>query len=268
MLTYNQRNQKIKLEYNVDFGGVTLRQWVNNNFPHIDYERLQQSIRKGDIRVNNEKHSPQKILNIGDVVKIWDKLCIDDSENSCVRVDPKYWKNIPLIEENENFWVFDKPYGLPSQRGHNIKVSVVEIMNSWMGTKPYIVHRLDRNTTGLMVVAKNSYAAWELSLSLQNRLWTKVYHAILEEPPTQTHGVIDDKIDGQSAKTNFRVIDGALVEFRPITGRKHQIRKHAAKFLSPVLGDEQYGNVRAKKMFLRCVSLSFPFRGKKYKFNV
>jgi 23S rRNA pseudouridine955/2504/2580 synthase len=236
-------------------------------FPHIQYERLQQSIRKGDIKVNSLKSEPQTLLYINDKVTIWDKLIISDDSN--IQVQPKFWENIKIIEQNADFWVIDKPYGVPTQGGTNIKISLVDILHTWMGTKPYIVHRLDRQTTGVFVVATNSYAARDLSDSLKKRLWNKVYHGLVAGEIEKKSGTIKYPVFGRDGITKFRLVryeDGnSLVEFMPITGRRHQIRQHAAKFLAPLVGDEIYGE-KSKKMYLRCVELEIEFRGQRITF--
>ena len=260
----------MKIEYAVDAADLTVRQWIKHKFPHITYDCLQQSLRKGDIKINDQKVIPQFILNINDKCKIWDKLTVIDDKP--VKISDKFWRNIGLIAQNKEFWVIDKPYGVPSQGGNNIKVSIVEIMTEWMQAKPYIVHRLDRCTTGLMVIATNSYAARDLSKSLQSRAWHKSYIAKIDGIPHEEFGTISDPIDGKEAITKFRLIKKldmqSIVRFEPITGRKHQIRKHAAKFLHAVSGDELYGSCAKGNMCLRCCEIEFEFRGDKYEYKV
>lgn len=199
---------------------------------------------------------------------IWDKLTIDDRAN--VKITPKFWEKIKLIDQNEWFWVIDKPYGIPSQKGNNIKVSLVEILESWMGKRPYIVHRLDRCTTGLMVIAACSYSARDLSASLKEGLWHKEYIAQVEGKVSQRSGIMDYPVSGKPAMTKYEVIgtenDYSILRLTPITGRKHQIRQHCARFVYPIVGDERYGSISRCKMQLRCTYLAFEFRGKTFKY--
>jgi 23S rRNA pseudouridine955/2504/2580 synthase len=260
----------MKIDYTVKDENVTLRQWVKHYFPHITYDYLQQSIRKGDVRINKQKLSPQTILNLGDVVSIWDMMVVNNDTKP--EISEKHWENIPIVTKNENFWIIDKPYGVATQGGTKIRVSMVDILESWMERKPYVVHRLDRYTTGLLVVATNSYVARELSDSLQDRLWSKTYIAKIEGKINKTYGTIDDDVFGKRAITQYRLISsdesGSIVELNPITGRMHQLRQHCSKHLSPIIGDVKYGSKVKTDMYLRCTRLSFPFREKMFEYSV
>jgi 23S rRNA pseudouridine955/2504/2580 synthase len=259
----------MRINYKVDMDNVTIRQWIRHKFPEITYERLQQSIRKGDIRVNGEKFPPQHILKTGDELGIWNKLTQQQETNT--KVSPKYWQNIILVDRTPDFWVLDKPYGIPTQRGGNIQISLVEIMESWMETRAFIVHRLDRCTTGLIVIATNSYAARDLGFALKERAWHKTYRATVEGIVTKP-GKIESPVDGKEAITKYKPVqtkDGlTTLELEPITGRKHQIRQHCANFLYPIVGDDRYGSTSKQKMQLRCTGLKFIFRNKPFEYKI
>jgi 23S rRNA pseudouridine955/2504/2580 synthase len=259
----------MKKQYTVQVPDVSLRQWIKNMFPWITYERLQQAIREGDIKVNSQKVLPQNPLNLGDNVSLWDKLTRNNIELK--EIPSKYWKNIILVDKNPEFWVIDKPYGVPTQRGNNIQVSIVEIMESWMETKPYLVHRLDRQTTGLLVIGTNSFAARELGRSLKAQTWKKTYIATVEGVVTKS-GVMEADVDGKEAITKYKpmgVSEGRTkLRLEPLTGRKHQLRQHCARFLYPIVGDERYGSNSRERMQLRCVQLEFEFKGKKCRYEV
>lgn len=254
-----------KLSYVVE-ESVTLRQWLRHRFPHIKYGSLQQSLRKGDIRINGFKSTPQASLKPGDEIQIWDKLTLDRP------VDPvKYEVQVKVIEKNPDFWVIDKPYGIATQGGTKIKVCMVDVMSSMMGRKAYIVHRLDRYTTGLMVFATNSYAARDLSESIAFG-WHKVYLAKIEGVPKVLNGRMESPVDSKEAVSEFKVLEtnssSALIAVKTITGRMHQIRQHCATHLYPLEGDLKYGSKIKTKMYLRCVELGFSFRGKAFEYKI
>lgn len=244
---------------------VTLRQWMKHNYPHIQYSRLQQAVRKGDVRVNGDKMDPSGMLQIGDICEIWDKLIIDSPKTLP--------KNItaPLIAKMDDFWVFDKPFGVPVQDGTKVGLCMVDIASSMMNRKAYPVHRLDRYTTGIFVIACDSYAARDLSETLQLKKWYKIYHGKIAPGKYPNSGVIRDDVYGKAAETRYKVLERnpeySLVEFEPITGRMHQIRWHAACKLAPLLGDMKFGSEVVGKMCLRCIYLQLEFRGKIYEYN-
>jgi 23S rRNA-/tRNA-specific pseudouridylate synthase len=242
---------------------VTLRQFIKHHFPHIRYTTLQQGIRKGGIRVNNMKLSPQAIVNPGDKVKVVDGL----AESGPIKPHAGHIERVKVIDSNPDFIVVDKPFGIPTQGGTNVRLCMVDIIESMIGKKAYIVHRLDRYTTGLMVFATHSYAARDLSESIST--WRKVYHALLENNLQQHEGQIESEVDGKRAVSDFRRIKDNLVEFTLLTGRKHQIRQHAAYELrNPVKGDVRYGSNTKTPMYLRCVKLDLTFRGKRYQYQI
>lgn len=244
---------------------VTLRQWFRHHYPHIEYARLQQSIRVGDVQINNKKLPPQTVLTPGDICTVWDKLLLNNPapipKDLCAKV----------ISSNEHFWVFDKSYGIATQGGTGIKFSMIDIASSMMGKPAYCVHRLDRYTTGILVMACDSYSARDLSESLQQNTWKKVYLAKIAPGDYPDYGEIDEPVYNKTALTRYKVIerysDYSLVSFVPVTGRMHQIRWHSASALKPLLGDIKFGSECRTRMFLRCVKLELIFRQEKMSFE-
>jgi 23S rRNA-/tRNA-specific pseudouridylate synthase len=129
---------------------------------------------------------------------------------------------------------------------------------------PVFVHRLDRVTSGLLVLAKTQQAAVHLSGQFADRRVSKHYTAVLESVPPSSQGkIIDSAIDGKSAITEWREVRRVqttkgvicIVEFMPLTGRKHQLRRHAAEVLGcPIVGDELYGSTIGGKRLLLCAN--------------
>jgi 23S rRNA pseudouridine1911/1915/1917 synthase len=202
-------------------------------------------------------------------------------------------EDIPLIivYEDEDIAVIDKPAGLVVHPGigNSSGTLVNAILSQWDEISDMddpdgrngIVHRLDKDTSGLLVIAKNTGALKNLMLQFQERSVDKIYLALLERTPKTASGRIEAPLgrdprqrkqmavvrDGKEAVTEFKLLDDAfrddacLVEFKLLTGRTHQIRVHAAFIGCPVIGDRVYGfrkqRFKMKRNFLHAAKLSF-----------
>lgn len=204
---------------------------------------------------------------------------------------------VSLVYEHEHFLIINKPAYLsvhaPSQ-GH-AEITLVdwlvskfeEIRTVGSYDRPGIVHRLDKNTSGLLIVSRNNYAHELLSDLFKNRLIKKTYWAIVKGHPdpegTITFPIARDPLyrtkmshhysHGRASTTHYKVLeyfnDSALVQLNPITGRTHQIRVHCAAIGHPLLGDALYGTSSKliKRHALHAVSLEFTFEGKQFLFT-
>jgi 23S rRNA pseudouridine955/2504/2580 synthase len=198
-----------------------------------------------------------------------------------------------LMYEDAEILVFNKPSGLAVQGGSGVKVDMDRLMWAFAnrkGRRPKLVHRLDRETSGVLVVAKTTPAAAHLSAQFADRSTKKVYLALVSRQPELTSGTIDIPLvritsggidlvraarpgeDGaQTATTDWRVIEGnaaaSLMEVTPHTGRMHQIRAHLAELGHPIAGDTKYGGlfslgaVMVPRLLLHAGSLSFTHPG-------
>ena len=189
---------------------------------------------------------------------------------------------LPVVLEDERFVVVNKPSGLlsvpakdPSVTDH-VRARVLALYPHASG--PMSVHRLDMETSGLLVLALDREAHRELSIQFQERRVKKTYRALLERPPSSVEGVVElplrldpdrrpyqvvDRTQGRNAKTRYRLLDpdAARVELRPLTGRTHQLRVHCASpedLASPIRGDRLYGDVdTAPRLMLHARRLVF-----------
>ncbi len=287
--------------------GTRLLRWFLRRYPSMPQRDFYKLCRGGQIRVNSSRAKGQEILRAGDVVRVPPTL------NSYAIVPVKKTEsgtNFSLadlealrqciIHNDEDIVVFNKPAGLAVQGGTGIRKSVDKMAAALF---PYdkisLVHRLDRETSGVLVVAKNQKAAQILSNEFQSKTAHKEYLALLNGDVKPDHGVIDNyMVKGQVFDTDTRVNNGtgqrpqrAITEyqvlsragghlswvlFSPKTGRTHQLRIHSALCLkAPIVGDALYGSrkkldgvlrsmVETNNLFLLAYKLTFqhPSSGK------
>jgi 23S rRNA pseudouridine955/2504/2580 synthase len=184
---------------------------------------------------------------------------------------PRGMKEIPLLFENDDCMVFNKPAGLPTQGGAGIAVSLDSILAERWNPRPLLVHRLDRDTSGLILVARGREAAARFSRLFaregsggpEGGALTKQYLAVCAGRPPKPEGRIsgDIALRGPPKKslTAYKLIAGdgeySLLELALFTGRTHQIRRHLAQNGVPVLGDDKYGNFALNRRLRKTLGL-------------
>lgn len=218
-------------------------------------------IDSGRVLLNGEKPKGGTIVKTGDIIDL-------DPPEPFIAATPNPDIPVDIIYEDDDIAVINKPQGLtvhPAPGNYNdtlvnallARLSSLSAINGAL--RPGIVHRLDKNTSGVMVVAKNDKAHLSLSRQIADRTVTKIYMAIVDGHLKESEGRIDAPIgrsprdrklmavvpDGRHAVTDYTVIERLdrhdLVKFHILTGRTHQIRVHAKYIGHPVTGDEQYG---------------------------
>lgn len=166
---------------------------------------------------------------------------------------------VPALYVDDDILILDKPSGLAVQPGAGVRVSVLEAVERDYGFRPWLVHRLDRETSGCLVVARSPRAAASVTALMGGRGAVKTYRAIVLGRPVPEEGVLRDKVRSggaeKSAETRYRVIESrnglSLVEAVLGTGRMHQIRQHFAQAGFPIVGDDRHGNFAANKTLAR-----------------
>jgi len=259
----------------VDFQlNTRLINYCNNNFIDVIHSKkaIKKAILTGAIKLNNNKVETGRYIKDGDVIQLY------DLENK----PPKtYNLNLDIIFEDEFLAVVKKPAGLVVSGNQfrtvvnalpfNIKVSTEKDALRW--AKP--VHRLDNQTSGLLIVSKTKLAHINLGKQFENKLIKKKYIALVIGKLVG-NGFITEPIENKLAKTEYRVIKSVkslknkhltLVELFPYTGRTHQLRIHLSNMGFPILGDKLYGKedliLKHKGLFLSAVELLFkhPVKG-------
>ena len=281
----------IKVSANDD--GMRLDKWFKKNRPEISYVLVQKLLRKGAIKLDGKKAKGEKKITKGQEIRIPD---IDDlapkkeKKNPATEQDAKNNLIKNIIYEDKNIFAINKPPGLPSQGGTKVKISVDDMLEYLQeGEKPKLVHRIDKDTSGVMLLAKNKQAAQKMTAGFKDKDFKKIYWAVVVGTPDRKEGIIDLPIlakssdgkieksiiddDGKKSITYYKVIESAAKELSwvammPVTGRMHQLRVHMEAIGHPILGDGKYGGREAfidglsKKMHLHARSIMSPFFSK------
>lgn len=259
--------------------GLRLDKFVGERCPELSRTHAQQLIHSGFITVNGKSAKSSLKLDVGDKVDI----VIPPEPPS--QLTPE---NIPLkiVYEDADLLVVDKPAGLPvhpspGHPAHTLVNAVINYLPSIAkdadSLRPGIVHRLDKDTSGLIIIAKNRLAQANLSQQFKNRIVKKTYITLVQGKITQEKGIIEAAIGrdsshrqrmaivagGREARTEYRVVkyigNYSLLEIKPETGRTHQIRVHLAAIGFPVVGDVTYGlkSPRLPRQFLHASEITF-----------
>jgi 23S rRNA pseudouridine955/2504/2580 synthase len=260
-----------------DDDGIRLDRWFRRNLPDISFNTVSRWARTGQLRVDGKRATP------GDRLETGQSLRIPPAEASPAEGPGGRPKRIvqPLTEDEAAYvqdmvlakgrdWIMlDKPPGLATQGGTKTIQHLDRLLDGLAddhGQRPKLVHRLDKDTSGVLLVARSARAAAHFTKAFAGRTARKVYWAIIAGVPSLEEGLIDaplakqpgtggekmhvDEENGLPAKTRYRLIDragnrAAWVELQPLTGRTHQLRAHMAAIGHPIVGDAKYGGADA-----------------------
>ena len=265
---------------NKDFEGSSVDRFLKKQFPDIPQSLFEKNLRKKNITVNNKKVKSLFKLKIDDIINIYIQLKKKTSLGK-----KSFFSRSDYIELRKNFifecddyCILNKPYGYASQDGSKVKKNVIDILN--INSKNYyIVHRLDKETSGLMLIAKNRFYAKKFSEMFKLRDIKKKYLVIVNGKIKKNKGELltSDNLNGKKiiSKLYFQVISKtnnfSYLEIDLITGRKHQIRKQFSDIGHPVVGDIKYGDKKNKNpLCLLSYEIELKYNGKikKYKANI
>ena len=270
---------------------MRLDRWIRNKLGKIPQSFIEKNLRSGKIKINKKKAKSSFKIKTNDKIdvynlnfkdKIYQKKILFSPTNEIVKANEDL-----IIDNNDDFIVLNKSAGIAVQGGTKSKKNLIDIFNKseiFQGTKPYSVHRLDKETSGVFIIAKNRQTAQLLTSLFRLRKVHKTYLAICDGELEKNSGEWVDELirydNGkkiiEKAKTIFKVIDknsnSSLVEMHPITGRKHQLRKQLFNIGHSIYGDKKYrsyfSNKRVNKdLMLHSYQIKFMINKKKYTYK-
>ncbi len=290
------RKERVKKED----AGLRLDRWLKARFPTLPFARIQRLLRKGEVRVNSRRAKPALRLQAGDEVRIppiADGPAADADASSALKLSAREREMFEsrILFEDEDLLIINKPSGLAVQGGSRTLRHIDGLLAALtregrFRERPRLVHRLDRDTSGVLVIAKRRAIAAHLGRLFASRAVRKIYWAVVKGVPHPLQGKIDmplvkartrpgegermrpakpNEPEARPATTHYAVIDraspvAAWVSLKPVTGRQHQLRAHMAFIGHPIFGDGKYGGLKGlpegvdRALHLHARRISFP----------
>ena len=276
-----------------DYHNTRFDRWFRQNIQNVPQSFIEKLIRKKNVKLNNKRIKTSHRVKFNDTIQIYGITKLQNkNEPKNIKYKPsqkekKGYDNL-IIEDNSNFLVINKPSGVPVQGGTKSFRNIIDIIKNtkyFEETKPYIVHRLDKETSGVMIIAKNREYAQLFTSLFRIRKIHKTYLAVTHDEVGKEINILQDdlitydknKKKIQKAISYVKVIKSnnkySLLELRPITGRKHQLRKQLYNIGNPIVGDDRYYIKKTKKisknqnLMLHAYKVKFMINSIKYNFE-
>ncbi len=279
-----------KFIVNQDYHNTRFDRWFKHNVSDLPQSLIEKLIRKNKIKVNKKRTKTRYRVQSDDLIEVYNfekikrKNKLEIKKYNPSEKEKKTYGNF-IIDNNDNFLVINKPAGIPVQSGTKSFKNIIDILKDtkyFINSKPYIVHRLDKETSGVMIIAKNREYAQLLTSLFRIRKIHKLYVAVIHGPIDNKLKIMQDNLISyernkkiiQKAISYIKVLKSnnkySIVELRPVTGRKHQLRKQLFNIGHPVVGDSKYSFIKKKNnsnLLLHAYKIRFMINNKKYSFE-
>ena len=283
----------MKKSYIVDStcNDMRIDRWIRLTLGKIPQGLIEKYLRAGKVKLNKKKIKSSQKLKTNDEINFFNIVFKESIVQKKIKFEPS--KEViksnedQIIDNNENFIVLNKSSGISVQGGTKSKKNLVDIFAKseiFQGTKPYSVHRLDKDTSGVFIMAKTRESAQLLTSLFRLRKVHKTYLAICHGELQNDSGEWNDDLTRydkdrevvEKARTFYKVLDKnsicSLVEMKPITGRKHQLRKQLYAVGCPIYGDQKYkfsntDKAINKNLMLHSYQIKFMIKDKKYTYT-
>jgi 23S rRNA pseudouridine955/2504/2580 synthase len=263
---------------------VRLDRYIRRIFPSTTQGVIERYLRSGKIKVNESKAKSSARIKNGDEITLYVELsqgsvAIKNFSDSSIALATKLLAEYLLFSTNE-FIAINKPHNLAVQGGSKISISVdeaISYLNTTRDMNLKLVHRLDKGTSGVLLIARSHDSAVILTKAFKDKLIEKTYYAVVCGHPKKSQGTLINYIgkdragifeivkelkSGKIAETSYSVLkendDYSFVEFKPKTGRMHQLRVHSKILDCPILGDVKYGGLSYKRIMLHAKQIVIP----------
>ena len=282
-----------KFEVEKDFHNTRFDRWFKNKVLDIPQGLIEKIIRKNQAKVNGKKTKSSYRVKEKDIIEIFNIDKIKKTEKNLITqyIPSPTEKNKYddfIIENNENFIVINKPAGIAVQSGTKSFKNIVDTLRQtkyFEDTKPFIVHRLDKETSGILIVAKTREYAQLFTSLFRIRKMHKTYLAVVYGEVSKEIKLLEDDLVLyekerkiiQKATSYVKILKSnseySLLELRPITGRKHQLRKQLYNIGNSIIGDDKYyvkrgkDFIKSKNLMLHAYEIKFMINNVKYNFT-
>jgi len=275
-----------------EYHQTRLDKWFKQKVINLPHSLIERILRQNKIKLNKKKVKSSYRLQCGDLIEIYDisKFKAKDKIEK-IKYKPKK-KELSkydeyIIENNDNFIVINKPAGIPVQSGTKSFKNITDLLKNskyFEGSKPFIVHRIDKETSGILIIAKNRKYAQLFTSLFRIRKIHKTYLALAYGKINKSvKSMRDDLIYYENKKkiiqkaiSNIKIIKSndelSYVELNPVTGRKHQLRKQLLNLGNPIIGDDKYfltnfRKIKTKNLMLHAYRIKFMINNVQYTFK-
>jgi len=276
-----------------DYHNSRFDKWFKQNVFNIPQSLIEKIIRKNKVKVNKKKTKTSYRVQFHDIIEIYGINKIKSNDRSKkIKYKPSEKEKSKydnfILENNNNFIIINKPSGIPVQAGTRSFKNIIDILKNtkyFKDVKPFIVHRLDKETSGVLIVAKNREYAQLFTSLFRIRKIHKTYLAITYGEVSEDISLLEDDLISydnnkkivQKAISHLKILKSngeySLLELNPITGRKHQLRKQLYNIGNPIVGDNKYfvqkhiNKIRSKNLMLHAHKIKFMINNVKYNFK-